>query len=289
MRQRSSYKDFLADLLETECAERDERRKQRLVRDANFPLAVGDGRAAKSHLLIGIGTAMDEAGLKVRHTTTVDLVNALAEAPTKRSSPASSPATAALTCSVLTSSAVSTCTRPAPNCCSRSSPYCCSRSSPSGKNGGPSRSSRTLRSRSGSRPSPIPVSARRSWTGSRSTRTSSRPAPSPTVSRRPSGSAVADLHRQLRPASHAGDRPQSFRAPAVKSQCRPQHRPFSSNRRGHREVRGLSRTGSATLHAPVGDALTEVHRGFKTTANTPYPGQRNHPNKVGPNHLATGA
>ena len=37
MRQRSSYKDFLADLLEAECAERDERRKQRLVRDANFP------------------------------------------------------------------------------------------------------------------------------------------------------------------------------------------------------------------------------------------------------------
>ncbi|GAB2827588.1 hypothetical protein GCM10027073_65710 [Streptomyces chlorus] len=37
MRQRSSYKDFLADLLEAECAEREERRKQRLVRDANFP------------------------------------------------------------------------------------------------------------------------------------------------------------------------------------------------------------------------------------------------------------
>ncbi|MFF1654254.1 ATP-binding protein [Streptomyces sp. NPDC058255] len=37
MRQRSSYKDFLAHLLEAECAEREERRKQRLVRDANFP------------------------------------------------------------------------------------------------------------------------------------------------------------------------------------------------------------------------------------------------------------
>lgn len=34
----------------------------------------------KSHLLIGIGTAIAEAGLKVRYTTTVNLVNELAEA-----------------------------------------------------------------------------------------------------------------------------------------------------------------------------------------------------------------
>lgn len=37
MRQRSSYKDFLADLLEAEGAERAERRKLRLVRDADLP------------------------------------------------------------------------------------------------------------------------------------------------------------------------------------------------------------------------------------------------------------
>jgi DNA replication protein DnaC len=116
MRQRSSYKDFLADLLEAECAERDERRKQRLVRDANFPrpkrledfdfaenpnvtpelvgtlsdpawvkagqplCLIGDSATGKSHLLIGIGTAMAEAGLKVRYTATVNLVNELAEA-----------------------------------------------------------------------------------------------------------------------------------------------------------------------------------------------------------------
>ncbi|MFF3518379.1 IS21-like element helper ATPase IstB [Streptomyces sp. NPDC002573] len=115
MRQRSSYKDFLADLLEAECAERDERRK-RLVRDANFPrpkrledfdfaenpnvtpelvgtlsdpawvkagqplCLIGDSGTGKSHLLIGIGTAMAEAGLKVRYTATVNLVNELAEA-----------------------------------------------------------------------------------------------------------------------------------------------------------------------------------------------------------------
>ncbi|AWT46821.1 hypothetical protein DMT42_34150 [Streptomyces actuosus] len=36
MRQRSSYKDFLADLLEAECGEQEERRKQRLVRPASL-------------------------------------------------------------------------------------------------------------------------------------------------------------------------------------------------------------------------------------------------------------
>ncbi|MER5908615.1 IS21-like element helper ATPase IstB [Streptomyces mirabilis] len=116
MRQRSSYKDFLADLLEAECAEREERRKQRLVRDASFPrpkrledfdftenpnvtpelvgtlsdpawvkagqplCLIGDSGTGKSHLLIGIGTAIAEAGLRVRYTTTVNLVNELAEA-----------------------------------------------------------------------------------------------------------------------------------------------------------------------------------------------------------------
>jgi DNA replication protein DnaC len=118
MCQRSSYKDFLADLLEAQCAEREERRKLRLVREANFPppkrledfdfeenpnvtpelvgtlsdsdsawvragqplCLIGDSGTGKSHLLIGIGSAMAEAGLKVRYTTTVNPVNELAEA-----------------------------------------------------------------------------------------------------------------------------------------------------------------------------------------------------------------
>ncbi|WP_399932089.1 IS21-like element helper ATPase IstB [Streptomyces kanamyceticus] len=116
MRERSSYKDFLADLLEAECADREERRKIRLVREANFPrpkrledfkfeenpnvtpemvctladpawvtgrqplCLIGDSGTGKSHLLIGIGTAIAEAGLRVRYTTTVNLVNELAEA-----------------------------------------------------------------------------------------------------------------------------------------------------------------------------------------------------------------
>jgi DNA replication protein DnaC len=41
---------------------------------------IGDSGTGKSHLLIGIGTAIAEAGLKVRYTTTANLVNELAEA-----------------------------------------------------------------------------------------------------------------------------------------------------------------------------------------------------------------
>jgi DNA replication protein DnaC len=116
IKNRSSYKDLLADLLEAERAEREERRKTRLVREAGFPrvkrledfdyeknpnvspemlgtlahpdwvnagnplVLIGNSGTGKSHLLIGIGTAIAEAGLKVRYTTTVNLVNELAEA-----------------------------------------------------------------------------------------------------------------------------------------------------------------------------------------------------------------
>ncbi|MCX4429727.1 ATP-binding protein [Streptomyces mirabilis] len=155
MWQRSSYKDFLADLLEAECAERKERRKQRLVRDTNFPRP----------------KRLEDFDFTENPNVTPELVGTLSD-----------PAW--------------------------------------GKAG------------------------------------------QPLSSARPSSPGAG---------------------------CRPRHRPFSSNRRGRREVRGLSRVGSATLHAPVGDALAEVHRGFKTTVNTPYPRQRNHPIEVGPNHLAPGA
>jgi DNA replication protein DnaC len=112
-----SYSQFLADLLQVECADRDLRRKIRMVRDAKFPrqkrvedfeydknpnvspetvgslstdmswvqqgrplVMIGDSGTGKSHLLIGIGTAVAEAGLTVRYTTTAALVNELAEA-----------------------------------------------------------------------------------------------------------------------------------------------------------------------------------------------------------------
>jgi len=120
LRERSTYKQFLAGILGEEVALRHERRKLRLVRDACFsrpkriedfdysanpnvsaeqvatlcdpawvragqPLClVGDSGTGKSHLLIGIGTAIAEAGLKVRYTTAANLVNELAEAADER-------------------------------------------------------------------------------------------------------------------------------------------------------------------------------------------------------------
>ena len=53
--------------------------------NAGLPLClIGDSGTGKSHLLIGIGTAIAEAGLKVRYTTTAALVNELAEAADER-------------------------------------------------------------------------------------------------------------------------------------------------------------------------------------------------------------
>lgn len=116
LREGCSYKEFLADLLDMECVERDARRKLRMVKAANFPrpkriedfrpeanpnvepamigtlsdpawvraglplCLIGDSGTGKSHLLIGIGTAIAEAGYHVRYTTTANLVNELAEA-----------------------------------------------------------------------------------------------------------------------------------------------------------------------------------------------------------------
>ena len=52
---------------------------------AGQPLClVGDSGTGKSHLLIGIGTAIAEAGLKVRYSTAANLVNELAEAADER-------------------------------------------------------------------------------------------------------------------------------------------------------------------------------------------------------------
>ncbi|MET8927303.1 ATP-binding protein [Streptomyces sp. NPDC004623] len=116
LREHASYADFLADLLESEFQDRDERRKLRRVKEANFPrnkriedfdfsknpnvpqevintltqpgwvhaghplCLIGDSGTGKSHLLIGLGTAIAEAGGRVRYTTAANLVNELAEA-----------------------------------------------------------------------------------------------------------------------------------------------------------------------------------------------------------------
>ncbi|MFI1660427.1 IS21-like element helper ATPase IstB [Streptomyces sp. NPDC020472] len=119
-REQATYKQFLLDLLQVELADRDLRRQQRLLRLARFPrpkrledfdfaknpnvtpevvadlksptwvregrplVLIGDSGTGKSHLLIGIGTAIAEAGLSVRYTTTSALVNELAEADAAR-------------------------------------------------------------------------------------------------------------------------------------------------------------------------------------------------------------
>jgi DNA replication protein DnaC len=52
---------------------------------AGKPLClIGNSGTGKSHLLIGIGTAIAEHGLKVRYTTTANLVNELAEAQAEK-------------------------------------------------------------------------------------------------------------------------------------------------------------------------------------------------------------
>ncbi|MDF3294105.1 IS21-like element helper ATPase IstB [Streptomyces sp. RB6PN23] len=122
-REQASYKQFLLDRLQIELADRDLRRQQRLLRLlrlARFPrqkwledfdfaknpnvtpeviadlksptwvregrplVLIGDSGTGKSHLLIGIGTAIAEAGMTVRYTTTSALVNELAEADASR-------------------------------------------------------------------------------------------------------------------------------------------------------------------------------------------------------------
>jgi DNA replication protein DnaC len=115
-RDRLSHRAFLAEVLTTECDERDSRRRIARVREARFPRAkrlhdldltllpglppatlahlaggtwidagepvvlLGDSGTGKTHLLIGIGTAAAEAGRRVRYTTTAALVNELIEA-----------------------------------------------------------------------------------------------------------------------------------------------------------------------------------------------------------------
>ena len=120
LRERFTYKQFLAGILGEEVADREQRRRLRLVREAAFPrpkriedfdysanpnisaeqvatlchpawvtagqplCLIGDSGTGKSHLLTGIGTAIAEAGLKVRYATAANLVNELAEAADDR-------------------------------------------------------------------------------------------------------------------------------------------------------------------------------------------------------------
>ncbi len=115
-RERLSHKAYLAETLTAECDDRHARRRIRRVNEAKFPrtkrledldltaipslppatltqlascawitagepvVLLGDSGTGKTHLLIGLGTAAAEHGLRVRYVTTAALVNELVEA-----------------------------------------------------------------------------------------------------------------------------------------------------------------------------------------------------------------
>jgi len=119
-REQMTFRGFLSELLLAECDDRDERRRARRVRDANFPrdkrledfdytanptikpaviaalataawvtageplCLIGDPGTGKSHLLIGLGTAAAQAGHRVRYVLASKLVNELVEAADER-------------------------------------------------------------------------------------------------------------------------------------------------------------------------------------------------------------
>jgi len=119
-RERHSYQAYLANTLAVEVDDRTTRRIARRISEAHFPrlkrladfdcsanglvlpaqlallagggylaqgapvVLLGDSGTGKTHLLIGLGIAACEAGLRVRYTTTAALVNELVEAADER-------------------------------------------------------------------------------------------------------------------------------------------------------------------------------------------------------------
>ena len=118
--ERHSYRAYLATVLAVEVDDRTTRRVARRISEAHFPrlkrladcdcgenglvtpaqvallaggaylahgepvVLLGDSGTGKTHLLIGLGIAACEAGLRVRYTTTAALVNELVEAADER-------------------------------------------------------------------------------------------------------------------------------------------------------------------------------------------------------------
>jgi DNA replication protein DnaC len=119
-RDRLSHRAFLAEVLGAEVEERDGRRRERRIAEARFPrmkrladfdlaaaptilpatlaslatlawvtagepvVLLGDPGTGKTHVLIGLGMAACEEGLRVRYVTAAGLVNELAEAADER-------------------------------------------------------------------------------------------------------------------------------------------------------------------------------------------------------------
>jgi DNA replication protein DnaC len=120
VRDRLTHRAYLAEVLGAEVDERDGRRRERRIAEARFPrskrlddfdlaaapsippatlaglaslawvaagepvVLLGDPGTGKTHLLIGLGTAACEAGLRVRYASAAALVNELAEAADER-------------------------------------------------------------------------------------------------------------------------------------------------------------------------------------------------------------
>ncbi len=118
-RDRLTHRAFLAEVLGAEIDERDGRRRDRRIADARFPrvkrlgdldlslmpippatlaslstlawvtagepvVLLGDPGTGKTHVLIGLGVAACEEGLRVRYVTAAQLVNELVEAADER-------------------------------------------------------------------------------------------------------------------------------------------------------------------------------------------------------------
>lgn len=118
-RDRLTHRAFLAEVLGAEVEERDGRRRERRIADARFPrvkrlgdldlslmpippatlaslstlawvtagepvVLLGDPGTGKTHVLIGLGVAACEEGLRVRYVTAAQLVNELVEAADER-------------------------------------------------------------------------------------------------------------------------------------------------------------------------------------------------------------
>src|ERR1019366_8894674 len=120
VRDRITHRAYLAELLAAEVDDREARRRERRIAEARFPrmkhlaefdlgatpsiepaalatlaegawieagepvVLLGDSGTGKTHLLIGLGMAACEQGLRVRYVTTAQLVNELVEAADDR-------------------------------------------------------------------------------------------------------------------------------------------------------------------------------------------------------------
>ena len=120
LRDRLTHLAYLAEVLQSELDDREARRRERRIHEARFPrlkhladfdlaaaptvdptmlatlergewiaagqpvVLLGDSGTGKSHLLIGLGMAACQRGLRVRYTTAAALVNELAEAADER-------------------------------------------------------------------------------------------------------------------------------------------------------------------------------------------------------------